>query len=108
MIRRPPRSTHTDTLFPYTTLFRSVRCAQDSVLPFPVRGGCAVPGDHPEDVAVQVDRVPPGGLVAQVENVGPAAPEDYGRIMHVSRGRDAVHGPGKAAPHHREIGRAHV
>src|SRR3546814_15030790 len=24
-IRRPPRSTRTDTLFPYTTLFRSVR-----------------------------------------------------------------------------------
>src|SRR3546814_4727257 len=23
MIRRPPRSTHTDTLFPYTTLFRA-------------------------------------------------------------------------------------
>src|SRR3546814_5158100 len=31
MIRRPPRSTRTDTLFPYTTLFRSVRqrLAQD-------------------------------------------------------------------------------
>src|SRR3546814_2647382 len=27
MIRRPPRSTRTDTLFPYTTLFRSVRTA---------------------------------------------------------------------------------
>src|SRR3546814_1313118 len=26
-IRRPPRSTRTDTLFPYTTLFRSVRLA---------------------------------------------------------------------------------
>src|SRR3546814_9383069 len=25
MIRRPPRSTRTDTLFPYTTLFRSRR-----------------------------------------------------------------------------------
>src|SRR3546814_14341303 len=25
MIRRPPRSTRTDTLFPYTTLFRSER-----------------------------------------------------------------------------------
>src|SRR3546814_7731361 len=25
MIRRPPRSTRTDTLFPYTTLFRSKR-----------------------------------------------------------------------------------
>src|SRR3546814_1448030 len=27
MIRRPPRSTRTDTLFPYTTLFRSPRYA---------------------------------------------------------------------------------
>src|SRR3546814_5917617 len=27
MIRRPPRSTRTDTLFPYTTLFRSARPA---------------------------------------------------------------------------------
>src|SRR3546814_5610943 len=27
MIRRPPRSTRTDTLFPYTTLFRSGRMA---------------------------------------------------------------------------------
>src|SRR3546814_3592425 len=26
MIRRPPRSTRTDTLFPYTTLFRSGYC----------------------------------------------------------------------------------
>src|SRR3546814_9374586 len=28
MIRRPPRSTRTDTLFPYTTLFRSLRRPQ--------------------------------------------------------------------------------
>src|SRR3546814_18554863 len=28
MIRRPPRSTRTDTLFPYTTLFRSGRVGQ--------------------------------------------------------------------------------
>src|SRR3546814_19028513 len=42
MIRRPPRSTRTDTLFPYTTLFRSgavmrtsplVATAEDPVLP---------------------------------------------------------------------------
>src|SRR3546814_4253819 len=32
MIRRPPRSTRTDTLFPYTTLFRSLFLAGD--------GGC--------------------------------------------------------------------
>src|SRR3546814_12406132 len=34
MIRRPPRSTRTDTLFPYTTLFRSARTqAQRRSLP---------------------------------------------------------------------------
>src|SRR3546814_1754084 len=28
MIRRPPRATRTDTLFPYTTLFRSPACCR--------------------------------------------------------------------------------
>src|SRR6056297_1426686 len=37
MIRRPPRSTRTDTLFPYTTLFRSRRRVRRH----------AVPGRHP-------------------------------------------------------------
>src|SRR3546814_14703092 len=32
MIRRPPRSTRTDTLFPYTTLFRSYSQARDAML----------------------------------------------------------------------------
>src|SRR3546814_2612244 len=32
MIRRPPRSTRTDTLFPYTTLFRSL-LTQESPIP---------------------------------------------------------------------------
>src|SRR3546814_7830583 len=31
MIRRPPRSTRTDTLFPYTTLFRSCRLPPPAV-----------------------------------------------------------------------------
>src|SRR3546814_722836 len=31
MIRRPPRSTRTDTLFPYTTLFRSSRFREDGI-----------------------------------------------------------------------------
>src|SRR3546814_2792283 len=35
MIRRPPRSTRTDTLFPYTTLFRS-----------PIAPKCAPTSDH--------------------------------------------------------------
>src|SRR3546814_6393470 len=33
MIRRPPRSTRTDTLFPYTTLFRSPKTAQGFAKP---------------------------------------------------------------------------
>src|SRR3546814_6141116 len=41
MIRRPPRSTRTDTLFPYTTLFRSPEVARNDVyklreLPLPL------------------------------------------------------------------------
>src|SRR3546814_205805 len=40
MIRRPPRSTRTDTLFPYTTLFRSQGKEADAgcVLIFPPQG----------------------------------------------------------------------
>src|SRR3546814_13542812 len=37
MIRRPPRSTRTDTLFPYTTLFRSDRIADGALDAVPLR-----------------------------------------------------------------------
>src|SRR3546814_3071108 len=54
MIRRPPRSTRTDTLFPYTTLFRSGR-----PLPLPDRprpqAGAHGPG--PEDRGKQGARL---------------------------------------------------
>src|SRR3546814_8209453 len=40
MIRRPPRSTRTDTLFPYTTLFRSL---QPRLLGGRDPGKCALP-----------------------------------------------------------------
>src|SRR3546814_13608701 len=41
MIRRPPRSTRTDTLFPYTTLFRSRHGPEPAAVrvPEPRRGG---------------------------------------------------------------------
>src|SRR3546814_3548609 len=44
MIRRPPRSTRTDTLFPYTTLFRS-KATEET---FPIIDGerFSVPGDR--------------------------------------------------------------
>src|SRR3546814_6732207 len=43
MRRRPPRSTRTDTLFPYTTLFRSA-CAHRR--PAPARSGFHAATDH--------------------------------------------------------------
>src|SRR3546814_9505710 len=44
MIRRPPRSTRTDTLFPYTTLCRSLR-ARPAPLLRSGRGRRAAPGE---------------------------------------------------------------
>src|SRR3546814_1855560 len=54
MIRRPPRSTRTDTLFPYTTLFRSAsrapRCrvlSPDRCLSKDVPLSCLTVGGYP-------------------------------------------------------------
>src|SRR3546814_4743514 len=71
MVRRPPRSTRTDTLFPYTTLFRSRGQGGDQV----VAGGNR-PGHHRSPVvADQVDPVPLGvaglaDLLDQRDHVG--------------------------------------
>src|SRR3546814_2854802 len=55
MTRQPPRSTRTDTLFPYTTLFRSGRAAQAELeLAGVDRRGDPVP-ERAEDVASQAD-----------------------------------------------------
>src|SRR3546814_5349369 len=43
MIRRPPRSTRTDTLFPYTTLFRSGTAAEQMGIEAPLPQGAGMP-----------------------------------------------------------------
>src|SRR3546814_3421471 len=69
MIRRPPRSTRTDTLFPYTTLFRSLR----------PRDGLA----HPRDLAGQppprLGRLLPRRLASRDRGVsrGPQRSEEH-------------------------------
>src|SRR3546814_1282044 len=67
MIRRPPRSTRTDTLFPYTTLFRSIAGE-----PLPIYGdGMNVRdwlyvGDHCSAIRAVLE----GGRVGETYNVG--------------------------------------
>src|SRR3546814_3964602 len=53
MIRRPPRATRTDTLFPYTTLFRSdLDCRRDRS----ARGNATGNPFHPRQRARSFDR----------------------------------------------------
>src|SRR3546814_11853821 len=51
MIRRPPKSTRTDTLFPYTTLFRSVLRAVLALLER--TDGPVILEDYPEDAPAE-------------------------------------------------------
>src|SRR3546814_12816753 len=73
MIRRPPRSTRTDTLFPYTTLFRSGPGTQHA--PIVERPRLPLVGE-PDDALRQPDAVV--GLDAQgiVDDIAPAARQD--------------------------------
>src|SRR3546814_10024540 len=89
MIRRPPRSTRTDTLFPYTTLFRSVlQCITDF--------------DEPESDFAMLRRV--------VETTGlpmsfslmqmPHAPDRWRSVLAMTEqaNRDGLHMKGQVFP----------
>src|SRR3546814_4870543 len=63
MIRRPPRSTRTDTLFPYTTLFRST---MEKITTFEGRAFAVAARDVDTDQIIparflKMDRLQPGG-----------------------------------------------
>src|SRR3546814_289620 len=81
MIRRPPRSTRTDTLFPYTTLFRSF----------------SPPGRNPGQASADM----PSRQRQVVEHFGRCL-----RPRQFSRGAAMLAGGG--APPFGKIGRAHV
>src|SRR3546814_16014857 len=60
MRRRPPRSTRTDTLFPYTTLFRSMVAPLLKVMfdpCCPIKLFVIVVGEEPENVVVELAAV---------------------------------------------------
>src|SRR3546814_2682459 len=64
MIRRPPRSTRTDTLFPYTTLFRSIR--RHLFVPPTIFGGKHGADEHLVDWRVKLH---PGITVGEIGRV---------------------------------------
>src|SRR3546814_12856738 len=59
MIRRPPRSTRTDTLFPYTTLFRS---AVSAMMVSPTRGGPRCHQIYHQDGGIRWHSAAPYGI----------------------------------------------
>src|SRR3546814_13809653 len=103
MIRRPPRSTRTDTLLPYTTLFRSgprVRRVQDVMtmlqsLLIANRG----------EIACRIIRT---AREMAIRTVAVYSDADA-KALHVRQADEAVHiGPSPARESYLKIGRAHV
>src|SRR3546814_13778338 len=100
MIRRPPRSTRTDTLFPYTTLFRSEthfrrawhgdRAARPAQLRRPSTGAVAEPrhGQPPGDRAPAADAgrgdAAAGGRRTGADLRPPADPRDEAALLRGS------------------------
>src|SRR3546814_8472937 len=108
MIRRPPRSTRTDTLFPYTTLFRSAERLRGALQP---HRALRLAGPHP----LRHDRAGAGQGDTLAMVLQSRAPE-YGARRHHT---NAETGPCRLAPllattknggitHRAQIGRAHV
>src|SRR3546814_11641048 len=84
MIQLSPRSTRTDTRFPYTTLFRSVECV------FPVEAAAellkTIPGVSEltaqtiiAEIGVDMSRFPTAGHLAAWAGVAPASHESAGK-----------------------------
>src|SRR3546814_20068986 len=99
MIRRPQRSTRTDTLFPYTTRFRSRRMRKAAL----------------RDNAVAVAEHAVAGLAIDLVTIAAATQLLHRRDQRPAFERDTARGIGEAAAscRHRsirrqQIGRAHV
>src|SRR3546814_14482473 len=97
MRRRPPRSTRTDTLFPYTTLFRSHSDVEGKRLErvgsgfFVAEDGSVLTSHHVVDGCSGVSVAPSFGEMALATDVVPFAEADLALL------RTAVDPPGIAA-----------
>src|SRR3546814_4213351 len=83
MIRRPPRSTRTDTLFPYTTLFRS-----------PAKSAAMRAGNLNKNRAARpICRQPVqrGGTIPRQRRVSTARLPEIPRVLRVAAERSEEH-----------------
>src|SRR3546814_10576913 len=109
MIRRPPRSTRTDTLFPYTTLFRSKSDGNDGfILPRPN------PDAQPAPSSSDADDADLPAPIADAPKAGGKEADDQERqydFYTVLPGQEVAMSDAELAASARaeaEIGRAHV
>src|SRR3546814_13743126 len=89
MIRRPPRSTRTDTLFPYTTLFRSLGVTVQTLTPAvarqlqlndaSIRGVVIAAVDPSSDAAAEGLR--PGDIILSINQNATPTPEERQRVV---------------------------
>src|SRR3546814_15165854 len=94
MIRRPPRSTRTDTLFPYTTLFRSLAVAalvdvQRCELPARIDGGAVL-----QPLQVERERQRLAAVFLGAADVAPRAAHRAQAAPAVDRQRMTIAHPG--------------
>src|SRR3546814_8472479 len=128
MIRRPPRSTRTDTLFPYTTLFRSFlesqgiqaaepgennrrRLGAITVLQLPAHDACLSTSPSVLHRTTRAAKAPENEHSRDDDK--PCGPiSDHGRLRDPGKqhrkAREPAEAPSERRAHLPEIGRAHV
>src|SRR3546814_19317423 len=103
MIRRPPRSTRTDTLFPYTTLFRSKDIAAAYKLTDKSARSNALNEARAKAKAAFADAAPQDQMAA-----GKLVKKLEAEIVRGAILKDGKRIDGRTTTQIRQIGRAHV
>src|SRR3546814_11251728 len=115
MIRRPPRSTRTDTLFPYTTLFRSTlrrdqrdagddeqqaRDPRRADILAQQQEGTDRREHRPGPARDRIDDRKVSDLIAALQAPAVGAGDERGKEDEADRGAAARHAPGQPDPRH--------
>src|SRR3546814_14455894 len=108
MIRRPPRSTRTDTLFPYTTLFRSGHAMPTAQTP--AQTECEMEAARHRAMGHPVPEGACGPTAQPAEPVSTDRHEGHSGMDHSQMDHSQTEGMGHSTMEHSQmqIGRVHV